>query len=130
MASFQEKFKNRVSMIGKKGEFSMSQARPVAAIVPEGKSHFHYAAAAVIAPSPQLVEQGASVEQRSTVPIFAKPICITRKVISDSFSECAAPMKTAQVDMAMSETATVANRKVCRSIDFHRSAEDPAPASQ
>ena len=132
--SFQEKFKNKLSTMGKQGEFSMSQSRPVAAVVPESKSHFHYAAASVIgrSPSPQaateILEQIATPEKRPAVPVFAKPISITRKVISDTFSECAQPIRVAGTDVTISETATVDNQKVSRSIDFNHRSDESQPS--
>lgn len=120
--SFQEKFKNKLSTVGRQGELNLSQSRPVAGLVPDSKSHFKYAAAAVLqakTPLQQAEELPVAQERKEDFPVFAKPIRITRKVISDTFSECAAPVRLMVADVAISETGPMHNHKVSRSIDFH-----------
>jgi len=115
--SFQEKLKNKLSTVGKQGELSMSQARAVAGQLPESKSHFKYAAAAVMQTNATVLQTNAPVLQKEEL-VFAKPIRVTRKVIRDTYSECAAPVRFKVADVATSETAAVSNRKVSHSIDF------------
>lgn len=128
--SFQEKFKNKLSTVGRQGELNLSQARPVAVLVPESKSHFKYAAAAVLqakTPLQQAGELSAAQERKEDFPVFAKPIRITRKVISDTFSECAAPVRLMVADVAISETGVTGSHKVSQSIDFHPALVDSPP---
>lgn len=126
--SFQEKFKHKVSVMGRQGELSMSQARPIAALLPESKSHFRAAAAAVIQGitpvQPSETHLSLQQESKEDFPVFAKPIRITRKVISDTFSECAAPVRLMVAEVAMSEHAVVGDHKVSHSIDFQRPVRD------
>lgn len=125
--SFQEKFKHKLSTVGRQGELNMSQARPVAGLIPESKSHFKYVAAAVLqakTPLPQAEEPPAVQERKEDFPVFAKPIRVTRRVISDTFSECAAPVRIMVADVAISETGVAGNHKVSQSIDFQRPVVD------
>jgi hypothetical protein len=121
--SFHEKFKNKLSTVTKQGELSMSQARAVAGQLPDSKSHFKYAAAAMLqtkTPVPHKEEVPGEQERKEEFLMFAKPIRITRKAIGDTFSECAAPVRLMVADVAISETATVGNHKVSQSIDFQQ----------